>query len=110
MQIDFHYSYRVLWSPEDGEFVGRCSEFPSLSWLATTEGEALHGIITVVREVIKDLEEQGEPIPEPYVDRTFSGRPSLRIPPELHRHLAMEAAEQGISINRLMNLRLGAGN
>jgi hypothetical protein len=25
------YSYRVIWSAEDNEFVGLCTEFPSLS-------------------------------------------------------------------------------
>ncbi|PJA42533.1 MAG: toxin-antitoxin system HicB family antitoxin, partial [Lysobacterales bacterium CG_4_9_14_3_um_filter_62_6] len=28
-----HYTYRVIWSDEDVEFVGLCAEFPSLSWL-----------------------------------------------------------------------------
>lgn len=31
-----HYTYRVTWSAEDGEHVGLCAEFPSLSWLAKT--------------------------------------------------------------------------
>ena len=30
-----HYTYRVTWSPEDGEYVALCTEFPLLSWLAT---------------------------------------------------------------------------
>ncbi len=25
-----HFTYRVTWSPEDGEHVGLCAEFPSL--------------------------------------------------------------------------------
>ena len=29
-----HYTYRVIWSPEDNEHLGLCAEFPSLSWLA----------------------------------------------------------------------------
>ena len=33
-----HYSYRVTWSPEDGEHVGLSAELPSLSWLAATPG------------------------------------------------------------------------
>ena len=32
-----HYTYRVTWSPEDGEHVGLCAEFPSLCWLAAIE-------------------------------------------------------------------------
>ena len=27
------YTYRVIWSDEDSEFVGLCAELPSLSWL-----------------------------------------------------------------------------
>lgn len=38
-----HYSDRVTWSAEDGEFVATCLEFPSLSWLAPTQIEALRG-------------------------------------------------------------------
>ena len=38
------YTYRVMWSEEDGEYVGLCAEFPSLSWLAKTQKEALAGI------------------------------------------------------------------
>lgn len=37
-------TYRVVWSQEDGEYVGLCDEFPSLSWLAVTPEEALSGI------------------------------------------------------------------
>lgn len=30
------YAYRIVWSDEDQEFVGLCTEFPSLSWLHAT--------------------------------------------------------------------------
>lgn len=39
-----HYAYRVLWSPEDDEFVGLCTEFPALSWLDPDQDKALMGI------------------------------------------------------------------
>lgn len=48
------YAYRVEWSPEDDEFVGLVTEFPSLSWLAPTEDEALRGIIKVVQQIAAD--------------------------------------------------------
>ena len=32
-KIEARYSYSVTWSAQDGEFVGLCAEFPSLSWL-----------------------------------------------------------------------------
>lgn len=42
------YTYRVIWSEDDGEYVGLCSEFPSLSWLAKTSKDALKGIRKIV--------------------------------------------------------------
>ena len=55
-----HYTYRVTWSPEDGEHVGLCAEF------------------------------------------------GVRIPPSVHRNLALMAAEQGVSLNRLASAKLAA--
>ena len=100
------YTYRVSWSQEDQEYVGACIEFPSLSWLALTPEEALIGIRQVVNEVVADMEANGEQVPEPIAVRQFSGKFLVRIPPELHRRLAMEAAESGISLNRLASDKL----
>ena len=62
MSVD-HYTYRVTWSPEDGEYVGLCVEFPSLSWLATAPEEALSGIRQIVAEAVADMQVSNEPIP-----------------------------------------------
>jgi predicted HicB family RNase H-like nuclease len=101
------YTYRVMWSEEDQEHVGLCAEFPSLSWLAETPGEALNGIVELVAGVLKDMAKNKEPIPEPLSLRRFKGNIALRVPPEQHRELAMEAAEQGVSLNRLISKKLG---
>jgi predicted HicB family RNase H-like nuclease len=105
MSLD-HYTYRVTWSPEDGEHVGLCIEFPSLSWLAETPEEALAGIRQVVAEVIADLKASGESVPVPLAEKRYSGEFRVRIPPELHRQLALMAAEQGVSLNRLASAKL----
>ena len=102
------FTYRVTWSPEDGEHVGLCAEFPSLSWLARTPDAALRGIRRVVRETIKDLEVAGEPVPVPLSVKRYSGEFRVRIPPEVHRSLALQAAEQGVSLNRLASAKLSA--
>lgn len=95
-----HYTYRVAWSPEDMEFVGTCVEFPSLSWLSTTQDETLSGVRDLVRDVVCDLEASGEPIPEPLSSRTYSGKFNLRVGQQLHRKLAMAAAEERLSLNQ----------
>ena len=101
-----HYTYRVTWSAADQEFIGLCAEFPSLSWLAETRAEAMEGIVTMVADVVADLSTTGEAIPEPIAERRFSGQFVVRILPEVHRRLALEAAEQGVSLNRYISSRL----
>ncbi len=105
--VDFeHYTYRVTWSEEDGEFVGLCAEFPSLSHLAATRTAALEGIADLVRDVVADMAASGEAIPEPIADKNFSGKFQVRIPPEQHRLLVMKAAEAGVSLNRYVSAKL----
>jgi len=101
-----HYTYRVTWSTEDDMHVGLCAEFPSLSWLADTPEEALGGVRQIVSEALADMQEQGEKLPTPLADRVYSGKFQVRLPPEVHRHLATEAAEEGVSLNRLVSARL----
>jgi len=101
-----HYTYRVTWSEEDNEYVGLCAELSSLSWLAKTPEAALKGIRKVVADVIEDMKESGEEIPQPLAHRNYSGKFIVRVPPEVHRSLAIQAAESGVSINRLVSTRL----
>ncbi len=101
-----HYSYRVIWSEEDKEYVGLCAEFPSLSWLAGTPEEALRGIRTTVAEAVLDMKKTGETVPEPVTAKHYSGKFMIRVPPEVHRRLALEAKEAGVSLNRLASARL----
>ncbi|MDG4816805.1 toxin-antitoxin system HicB family antitoxin [Micromonospora sp. WMMD956] len=103
-----HYTYRVTWSAEDREFVATCAEFPSLSWLASSQIEALQGLQDLLREVIADLAEQGEQVPQPIADRSYSGKFNLRVGESLHRELAIQAAEDGMSLNQYVIRKLRA--
>ncbi|MBA3035797.1 MAG: type II toxin-antitoxin system HicB family antitoxin [Desulfobacterium sp.] len=100
------YTYRVTWSENDNEHVGLCAEFPSLSWLSATPEATLKGIRKLVSEVVADMEANDESIPEPIACRQYSGKFMVRIPPEVHRNLAIRAAESGISINRVVSSKL----
>lgn len=103
---DDHYTYRVTWSEDDGEFVGLCAEFPSLSHLAKTQRAALDGIVALIGKVVADMAADREAIPEPIAEKHFSGKFMVRIPPEQHRMLAIEAAEAGVSLNRYISSKL----
>ena len=100
------YTYRVIWSEEDEMYIGLCAEFGLLSHLDDTPEKAFAGIRQVVADVVDILQEDGDPIPEPISTRHYSGTLTVRVPPETHRALAMDAAEAGVSMNRLVSARL----
>ena len=107
MSLD-HYTYRVTWSADDAEHIGLCAEFASLSWLAPTPEKALSSIRAVVADVVKDLRASGELVPDAIAERRYSGELRVRIPPLVHRQLALQAAEEGVSLNRLASAKLAA--
>ncbi|MBT3601555.1 MAG: type II toxin-antitoxin system HicB family antitoxin [Rhodospirillaceae bacterium] len=100
------YTYRVIWSQDDEEHVGLCAEFPSLSWLAPTPEKALKGIRDVISDVVSDLQANNEPCPKPLNEKKYSGKFMVRVTPQLHQRLAIDAAESGVSLNRLINAKL----
>ncbi len=60
-----HFTYRVTWSVEDGEYVALCTEFPSLSWLAPTHAEVFSGIRQLVSDSLADIRAANEAVPKP---------------------------------------------
>lgn len=106
------YTYRIDWSEEDDCFLGRCLEFPSLVAHGETREQTLKEIQLVVVESVKWMIEDGEELPVPLSIRNYSGKLSLRIPPETHKRLAIEAAEEKVSLNQhltsLLETRQGA--
>jgi len=100
------YTYRVTWSEDDKEYVGLCAEFPGLSWLSAPPEAALKGIRKLVAEIVADIESSDEIVPEPIACRQYSSKFMVRVPPEVHRNLAIRAAESGISLNRIVSSKL----
>lgn len=101
-----HYTYRVHWSAEDEEYIGTVAELPSVSWLAADRMEAFIGIQRVTEEIVAEMQASGEDPPVAIADRHYSGKFQVRVPEEVHRRLAMRAAEQGVSLNALASSRL----
>jgi predicted HicB family RNase H-like nuclease len=100
------YTYRITWSEEDQEHVGLCAEFPSLSWLDKTPEKALVGIRKLIKDCLRDMSKNEEDAPEPIAIKKYSGKFMVRVPPETHRLLSIQAAESGVSLNRLISSKL----
>ncbi|MDO5513025.1 type II toxin-antitoxin system HicB family antitoxin [Corynebacterium sp.] len=103
-----HYTYRISWSPADGDYVATCAEFPSLSWLSPSQVEALTGLQLLIRDAVSDMVESGEPVPVPFAERVYSGKFNLRVGSELHRTMSIAAAEDGLSLNQYILRRLSS--
>lgn len=101
-----HYTYRAEWAPELGEYVGRCIELPELTGRAPTMRAALLDLEAAVEQYLADREASGYPIPRPLTERTYSGTFVVRTSPALHARLAVEAAEQNVSMNQWVVQRL----
>lgn len=101
-----HYAYRVRWSEENDDFIASCAELPGVTFTSESQLEAFVGIRTAVAEEVERRRAANEEVPEPLAERHYSGRILVRVPPELHRRLTIEAAEQQVSLNRLISNRL----
>ena len=100
------YLYSVGWSDDDDAFIAHVAEFPLLAAHGETQEKALIEIKEVVKFVMADLKRGKEFVPEPLGRRSYSGRLVLRMPKNLHRRLAAEAEQQGMSLNQLLNRKL----
>jgi predicted HicB family RNase H-like nuclease len=81
-----------------GEVIG-------LKDIITFQGKSVNELKKAFQDSINDYlawcEERGE---QP--EKTYSGKLHIRMNPQLHAHLAVEAAKQNISLNDLVNQKL----
>ena len=96
------YERKVFFSKEDKGWIAVIPELSGCSAFGKTPEKALEEL-----EVAKDLwleaarkEKRG--IPEPIAEKDLTGKFLLRLPKDLHQKLALEAREQGVSLNQFM--------
>ncbi len=96
------YGFRVAWSEEDESWVATCPDFPMLSAFGESVQEAVDEAGEVLARYIEEYERDGVVLPEASVVREYSGQIRLRMPKKLHQRTALTAAEQEVSLNRLL--------
>ena len=52
------------------------------------------------------MKSNNENIPQPLALKRYSGKFMVRIPPNIHRDIAIQAAEARVSINRVVSAKL----
>lgn len=102
MSVDQNYSFNLRYSDEDQGYIAICPEFPGLSAFGESPEKAVEEARTALELFIETYEEENKSLPEPNVLKEYSGQIRIRLPKSLHQRLAMQAEEEGISINSLM--------
>lgn len=95
---------------EDGGFFVSIPDLPGCFSQADTMVEAYEIILDAKKAWIEVALETGETIPEPSDEKKHSGKMLLRIPPELHSELALNADLQGVSLNQYLTYLLTKTN
>lgn len=96
------YSYNIEFDSDDNTYIARCAELSGLAAHGKTQEEALREIKIAVTGTLEWIQEEGKELPEPFSLHQFSGEFRVRMPPEKHRKIAIEASLQGISMNQLI--------
>lgn len=102
------YHKIVTWSEADGCYVGRCPELMLGGVHGPDERKVFAELCSVVDEWVRLAGKDKVPLPKPKLNRAYSGKLLLRIPPETHRDLAVQAELAGVSLNHLCRERLSA--
>ena len=62
--------------------------------------------IEILADLMENMISNNEKVPVPLSEKKYSGRFAVRVPSMVHQKLALEAAERGVSMNRLVSAKL----
>lgn len=96
----------VEWSKKDRCYVGTVPGLILGGIHGKNEMKVFTELCQVVEEAIDLLEEENRPLPESTSDKKYSGKILLRVPPPLHKALAIKATQEGESLNQMIQDRL----
>ena len=91
---------------EDSEYLAHFVEMPNISAFGETPEEALGELATAWTAVKESYQKHGETIPVAPARKRYSGQFNVRIDRRLHRSLAIEAAQAGVSLNAIVSQKL----
>ncbi|MDP2360126.1 MAG: toxin-antitoxin system HicB family antitoxin [bacterium] len=99
MKKSDQYLKLVEWSEEDGCYVGSCPGLMLGGVHGPDEVLVYRRLVKAVEDWLASLEEDGLPLPPATAGRTYSGKLVMRLGPDLHKDLALEAMRVKESLN-----------
>ena len=96
----------TLYLDDEGEWLAHFVELPEISAFSDSPEHALNELALAWEAVKETYRESGKPVPVAPAKKEYSGQFNVRIDKRLHRDLAIEAANAGISLNALVAKKL----
>jgi len=108
--FDFDGFTASLTLDPDGDWLAALLELPTVSAFSSTPKAALEELKIAWEGVKKSYRKNKEPLPVAPSKKNYSGQFNVRIDKRVHRALAMEAAQAGVSLNALIANKLATAN
>lgn len=93
---------RVLVPDEGGGYSAEILEFPGCFAEGETADEAMQALEHAAESWIQAALDQGQDIPQPFLNQGYGGKVALRLPRSLHRRAAQFAERDGTSLNQFL--------
>jgi predicted RNase H-like HicB family nuclease len=93
---------RILIPDEQGGYSAEMLEFPGCLAEGETADEAMQALERAAESWIQAALDQGQNIPEPFMNQGYGGKIALRLPRSLHRQAARLAERDGVSLNQFL--------
>ncbi len=101
MRATDKYIKLVEWSEEDQCYIGSSPGFIGPCCHGSDETRVYKQLCEIVEEWVDIHHQDGAPLPESFIDKSFSGKFVIRVGKDLHKALAIKAAKSGESLNHL---------
>lgn len=88
------------------DYVAHFVELPEVSAFGETPEAALNELASAWEGMKEIYAEEGRPIPIAPARKEYSGQFNVRIDRRVHRALAVEAAQAGVTLNALVSQKL----
>jgi antitoxin HicB len=106
LALNYH---KRLYQDDEGDWIVEIDDLPGFMADGKTPDEAIANSREAMRSWMESRISAGLDIPEPSIAENYSGRILLRMPKYIHRRLAIQAQQEGSSLNQYILSLLSYG-
>lgn len=97
-----------VWADTDGDWLACLVDLPTISAFGSSPENAIAELSSAWELAKESFIANGEELPVAPSRKKYSGQFNVRIAKNLHRHLAIEAERQGVSLDALVSSKLAS--